>query len=82
MKDRDPKEVFKETLEGTYIDWPTYCCKLLDIMVVAECREKDFCEDSRWWMHRMKELDSTLTEEQQIYFDEVYQEWLDKTLHI
>lgn len=78
MTERDPKEVFKEKLADTYIDWPAYTCMLLDLMVEAECREKDFCEDSRWWYENMKELDSHLTKEQINYFDMVYQDWIDR----
>lgn len=78
MNERDPKEVFKEKLADTYIDWQKYCMMLIDVTVEAEIREKDFCQDSRWWYNKMIELDKCLTDEQQEYFGDVYQDWVDR----
>ena len=80
MTDRDPKEIFKEKLADTYIDWQQYCMMLIDVTVEAEIREKDFCQDSRWWYRRMIELDKHLTDEQKEYFGDVYEDWIDKKL--
>ena len=78
MADRNPKEIFVEKLSDTYIDWQTYACMLIDLMVEAEIREKDFCDDSQWWYRHMKELDTHLTKEQRIHFDEVYEAWIER----
>jgi len=78
MTKRDPKEVFKEQLADTYIDWQKYCMMLIDVTVEAEIREKDFCQDSLWWYNRMTELDKCLTDEQQDYFGDTYQDWVDR----
>ena len=77
MTERDPREVFKEKLADTHIDWQEYCMMLIDVTVEAETREKDFCQDSRWWYDKMTELDQNLTKEQRIYFDDVYVEWIE-----
>ena len=73
---RDTRDIFKEKLADTYIDWQAYACMLLDLMVVAEIREKNFCEDSRWWYDQMMELDKCLTEKQKEYFSDVYEDWI------
>lgn len=78
VTNRNPKEVFVEKLADTYIDWQTYACMLTDIMVEAEIREKDFCQDSCWWYNHMKVLDSNLTQEQKEYFDNVYRDWIER----
>lgn len=78
VTDRNPKEVFVEKLSDTYIDWQMYACMLIDLMVEAEIREKDFCKDSRWWYNHIKELDKNLTNDQRIYFDEVYEAWMER----
>lgn len=78
MIERDSKEVFKEKLADTHIDWQEYCMLLIDVTVEAETREKDFCDDSRWWYNRMTELDQCLTDGQQEYFGDVYEAWIEK----
>jgi len=80
VSDEEPKQKFKRLLEGELIDWKEHAMRLTDVMVAAEIREKEFCQESTYWMQAMNEMYKTLgyTEEQIEFAHQQYEKWYDK----
>lgn len=83
MNETDKKRKFKSKLSGE-IDWKEYSMWQTLLLVEAEEREKDFCNDSKYFMDADKRLQERmgLTRDEIDYTLDEFMKWMDENNYL